>query len=688
MLRLFSPILFFLVVSNVVYVEAAGGRADPSPTVRADDERGHEEETSENEADARKTREREAKEREAKEQEAKEREAPDEVPAAAPSHDEGGGAAGVPEVKPLSIPTYRSVVRAKAPVSPDPTSDDVTVRGEKLRNSARSSTLETLSQESAGVYVTGRGAIHGVASGGTGGIYIRGLGGSPNSQVLVVEDGVPDYMGIFGHPIPDAYVPFLIGDALVIKGGDSVLYGSNAMGGVVVLRNRWRKKEGFELQNDAAYGSYETIRETASVLGRVGDLDIAAAFHALSTDGHRDRTGGNMIVGHLAARYELTPNLRLGAKNKVVHLTGADPGPVSHPHVDHWFDVWRNNSSARLEWKRSMLRVKVTPFFNLGVHRLYDGFLSHDYVAGGIAEAKLEPHRTVEVLCGLSGQHIDGRVENRITGESPDVSGLTDLSAYAQVTYRPIKALSAVAGGRALYSLTYGMIFLYKGGVRWNVFRGLYARTRIAKNFRQPTIRELYLPFPTSNPDLKPEHALNWDFGLEYVANRFKVSATGYRTQADDMIRYFGAWPTAEVVNIDHIVIWGVEGRAELRNLGPVSMHVTGDWKHVGRYTRQNPEAKLDFTVEAKHAFGRHFVGATLTGEWIHGLYMSNYGRDPIDDVFAMNLAVRYRYTSKKRGFTLEPYLFLRNFLDRRYAFVEGYPMPGFNVLAGLKLGI
>ena len=48
-----------------------------------------------------------------------------------------------------------------------------------------------------------------------------------------------------------------------------------------------------------------------------------------------------------------------------------------------------------------------------------------------------------------------------------------------------------------------------------------------------------------------------------------------------------------------------------------------------------------------------------------------------------MDLALRYRYTLRERGFTLEPYLFLCNFLDRRYAFVEGYPMPGLDVLAG-----
>ncbi len=580
------------------------------------------------------------------------------------------------------------IVWGRRPIARDRTQDDVVVDGQRLRDSPRASTLEALSQESAGIYVPGRGALHGVASGATGGIYIRGLGGSPNSQVLVVEDGVPDYMGIFGHPIPDAYVPFLLEDALVIKGGDSVLYGTNAMGGVVVLRSRWRDSDGFEIFNDAAYGSYSTLRETASVLGRTGNLDLAGAFRALSTEGHRDGTAGDEIVGHIAARYRFTPNLKLTVRDKAVHLSGSDPGPVTHPLTGHWYDVWRNNASLGLEWQRHPMRLTMTPFFNLGVHRLYDGFLSNDYVAGGIAEVDFRLHSTTRLLVGINGQHVDGQVQNRVNGEQTRVQGLTDLSAYGQLTLQPVHQLSAVAGTRLLYSMTYGPVLLYKGGIRWSIYPGLYAHTRVARNFRQPTIRELYLPFPTANPDLRPEYSLNWDFGLGYMNEHLEISCSGYRTQADDMIRYFGAWPSAEVVNIDHIVIWGVDGRIGVRRLGPVSMFVTGDWRDVGRYTRQNPRAKINFTLEASHPFDPHFVGGSISGEWVQGLSMANYARDPLEDVFAMDLALRYRYTSQERGVTIEPYFFVRNCLDRHYAFVEGYSMPGVNVLLGLKVGL
>jgi outer membrane cobalamin receptor len=506
--------------------------------------------------------------------------------------------------------------------------------------------------------------------------------------VLVVEDGVPDYQGIFGHPIPDAYVPFLIDEVLVVKGGDSVLFGSNAMGGVIVIQNRWLEKEGYEIMNDASCGSYSTLGESISVLARAGEVDLAAAFFAMSTKGHRDGAGGDEIVDHTAFRYRLTPNLSLSLRNKVVHLDGGDPGPATHPYTDHWFDVWRDNASLELALNRRPVRLTVTPYINLGIHELYDGFHSIDYVGGGNADLELKLHRIADLVLGLNGNHVGGDVENRITGDRPDVESLTDLSFYNQLTLRPADPLTFVVGTRELYSSTYGFVFLYKVGARWDFYRGLYARTRVARNFRQPTIRELYLPYPTANPDLNPEHSINWDFSLGYDSELIEVSCTGYRTEAHDMIKYFGTWPTAEVVNIDHIEIWGVETSFGLKRVGPLSFFLTGDWRDVGRYTRQNPSAKLDFTMEAGWDFGPHFIGGSLTGEWVHGLYMSNYGRSPIDDVFAMDFAMRYRYSSPSRGLTLEPYVFLRNFLDRSYAYVEDYAMPGFNVAVGLKIRI
>ena len=113
-----------------------------------------------------------------------------------------------------------------------------------------------------------------------------------------------------------------------------------------------------------------------------------------------------------------------------------------------------------------------------------------------------------------------------------------------------------------------------------------------------------------------------------------------------------------------------------MKKLGPVNIFVTGNWQDIGRYTKQNPDAKLNFTLEAAHDFGEHWLAGSISGEWVHGLYMENYGREPIDDVYFMDLTLRYRYEPSAQPFQLEPYVLLRNILNLRYEYIKGYPMP------------
>jgi outer membrane receptor protein involved in Fe transport len=594
----------------------------------------------------------------------------------------------VASATPKQAPQVDVIVQGTNPLSRDATGDTTGVSGQTLRESSRGSTLDALSQQSADIYVTAGGVLHGVSNGATGGVQIRGLGGSPNSQVLVVEDGVPDYQGIFGHPIADAYAPALIDQALVIKGGDSVLYGTNAMGGVIALSRRWRTTDGTELTNDSAYGSYTTLRESLTLLEHRGRTDMSAALQTTSTDGHRAGAGGSIVVGQAAIRYHLTPHLTLALRDKLVQLHGADPGPASHPLLDHWYDVRRNDSSLQLDWTKRQHRLTVTPYANIGQHQLYDGFLSTDCTTGTLVDFETRLHEQATVALGGASNQVGGKIQDRIAGTETPISTVSDVAVYEQMTWKPFPSVTAVAGSRELYSTKYGSVFLYKAGLRWQLFPKLYAHARVTRNFRQPTLRELYLPYPTANPNLKPEQSLNADAGLEYVSDHLTASVTAYRTAATNMIRYFGVWPAAEVVNVDHIVIPGIEGRVGIKRIGPATLWITGNRQDVGRYTRQNPNAKANATLEVEKEIGLDSVGGAISAEWVHGLYMADYGRQPIADVFVVDATLRYRYFAPERRLSLEPYLYLRNILDRRYAYVADYPMPGFNVLCGLKIGL
>ena len=80
-----------------------------------------------------------------------------------------------------------------------------TVNHKKLTESHRTSILPTLTEQVPSLFVTSRGVMgYGVSGGAAGGINLRGISGG-SGQLMVLIDGHPQYMGIFGHPIADVY---------------------------------------------------------------------------------------------------------------------------------------------------------------------------------------------------------------------------------------------------------------------------------------------------------------------------------------------------------------------------------------------------------------------------------------------------------------------------------------------------
>ncbi len=573
-----------------------------------------------------------------------------------------------------------TVVRGKRNRPKDESAAQTTIPGAVLRASPRPSLLEAVAREAPWVQVSSRGAgLHGIAEGSSGAIRMRGLGGSPNTQVLVVQDGVPDYQGIFGHPLPDTCLPDLLESVEVIPGGDSVLYGTNALGGVLELRSRWRREPGVEAHLKAGYGSFATSLLQPTALARVGRWDVAASFHDQRSDGHRRGAGGVLDAGQLGARVTLGSWGRLTVRGRLAHLSGWDPGPVTHPALDHAFDALRGGGAVTLEHFHDRLSGRVILHASVGRHELYDGFRGVDVSDGASVEERFRPHRTLELLGGLAFDHLDGSVRNRISGAIQTVSPLVTVAPYQQASWRPLRRWLLIAGARQVLSPTYGAVLLYKVGSTFAPWRGAQLRVRYATSFRQPTIRERYLPYPVANPDLRPERAASLEGGLRQRAGRhLEGELTLFRTDARDLIKTFGVWPAAEVINIDRVSFWGLEGAVRLRALGPFAVRLGGTALRVGRYTKQNPSARL----EGELAFERGPLHASLGVTWVSGLYMNNYGRDPLGDLFQLDLETRARLPR----FHVDLFLVLRNLTNRENAFLAGYPLPRLHAFGGLEV--
>ena len=111
-----------------------------------------------------------------------------------------------------------------------------TVTREQIETSGKNQLLSVISGRVPSLFVTERNMIgFGVSNGGSGAIKIRGVGGSPTNAVLMMVDGQPQYSGVFSHHVADYYDTEYVDKVEVLRGPASVLYGSNAMGGVISL---------------------------------------------------------------------------------------------------------------------------------------------------------------------------------------------------------------------------------------------------------------------------------------------------------------------------------------------------------------------------------------------------------------------------------------------------------------------
>ena len=95
----------------------------------------------------------------------------------------------------------------------------------KIESQHSSSLLPTIAQQVPGLFVTSRGVMgYGVSTGAAGTMSLRGIGGSPTTGLLLTIDGVPQYMGLMGHPIADVCHSMMAESVEVLRGAGSVLY--------------------------------------------------------------------------------------------------------------------------------------------------------------------------------------------------------------------------------------------------------------------------------------------------------------------------------------------------------------------------------------------------------------------------------------------------------------------------------
>ncbi len=523
-------------------------------------------------------------------------------------------------------------------------------------------------------YVTRRGVMgYGIAS-ASGAVSIRGIGGSPNTQLLVVVEGRPDYQGLMGHPIPDFYSLNNVDVVSIIQGPASVLYGNGAMGGAIEIRPVTRH-EGISTQLSLDFGSYCTGQYRLNH-GR----SLEHAYYNLGagiehTNGDRPNSAFHNQDGALSLGYDLSSVWKASFHGRYGHFSVEDPGTVAQPVAGHWARVGRGGFSLNLENAGSQTWGSARFFSSRGHHMIWDGFRSVDRMDG----LRLHQHWLIKPKLTVDGgtdmATYGGRARNIKSNLDYGEHEVTDAAGFTRVHYEPVRGLTLNGGLRYHHSSTYGGIVASEAGVAWRMPAGLSLSAAAARGFRNPTLRELYL-FPAPNPLLQPESLWNYQATLHArLPGLLTAWVTIFHADVRDLIVTTGRYPNITLQNTGRATNRGFElnGRWQpSRWWGLSTGYAFLRSTNLAPYV---PHSKINYSFDLMMKGMAFSLGGVSVGKtWPEPGKTTRLGAYTV-------VTMKWLARISNR---INLSVMLDNLLNQDYQVITGYTMPGINAMAGV----
>jgi vitamin B12 transporter len=341
----------------------------------------------------------------------------------------------------------------------------------------------------------------------------------------------------------------------VVRGPQSALWGSEAIGGVIAVNGlddtpgESASAEGGSFGFARASGSAALSSSRASLSGAVG---FQRATGIDSFNGSGDKDGYRNLSGRLRGTWHPAPNVELGASG--LALTGRSEfdgfDPVTFAHTDT-LDSSRNRLAAGRIWASiggeaspwrgqiagSLLGSSNRNFLadveqnrTRGDRRNFSAQLERRFTTGSIshrliAAADLERetfHARDTVYGGLSDQDRRRNHEAVTVEWRAEAKALTGDVAVRRDMFNGFKDATSL-----------------RASLLADVGRGFSLAGSYGEGIAQPTFFDLYGFFPNNflgNPSLKPESSRGFEFSLRYRHGPIDASLTGYRQRLHDEI--------------------------------------------------------------------------------------------------------------------------------------------------------
>ena len=572
------------------------------------------------------------------------------------------------------------------------------INRQTLTEQQQTSVLTTVMQQVPGLFVTSRSMMgYGVSTGAAGGISLRGVTGGAG-QMLVLIDGHPQYNGVYGHPISDSYQTLMAERVEVLRGPASVLYGSNAMGGVLNIVTRSMHEDGVKTHINFGAGSYGTVQTEASNQIRSGRFSSTIAAQYSRTDNHRPNMGFEQYGGYVKLGYDISEHWNAAVDLDLTHWNASNPGTVTQPKLENDQWITRGAASLTIENHYNKTSGALSVYDNFGRHKINDGynadggtpqtdlFRSKDAVAGVSWYQSAQLFEGNRVTVGLDYQHIYGRAwyTNRETGETVTTqrrlmqsahSHENEVAGYVDFRQDITEWLTIDAGLRYDHHSTAGGEWVPQAGVVLRPVETGALKASVSKGFRNPNTREMYMYGTANHDSLRAERLWNYELSWRHSLGGFSYGANLFYIKGDNMIQAVAG----KNINTGEIENYGLELEAEY--------HIDSHWSVSTNHSLLHMKNPVVAAPTYKGFLGANFnyqKWSVIAGlQYLNGLYTA-VGKDEQKENFCLlNATVNYALCKN-----ISLWLRGENLLAQSYEINLGYPMPRATFMGGVNINI
>ncbi len=601
------------------------------------------------------------------------------------------------------------VTATKTEQSIEETASSVSVVTAEDMDNAKNMTVKQALQEVPGLTVSSEGGL-----GRKTAVFIRG---GRSEDTLVMMDGME-----INDPISPGRA-FNFSDLLtdnidrieVVRGPQSTLYGSDAIGGVVnIITKKGAGKPKFSLLTEG--GSDETFREILSGDGKIGKWDYSFSGARVDSNGISadDNYENNAFSGRLGYQVFEKGNLDFVFRSEDAKV-----------HLDDWnYDFFNYtlstvNDPNYTEETNSQLYLAR---YNQQITDYWDSILKFGYYTIQRDDRdKPDDHEPFYSAKGwYDASNIKGEWQNNWylgdfdvitagfeykeeTGESfyADNWGVSvfpkktidNKAWYFQNQLKLFDQLFLTGGVRVDDHEMFGTETTYKVALAYLVHQtGTKFKGTWGTGFKAPTLYQLYAPaivdygFLGGNPNLNPEESKSFDVGIEQTLfdERCRFSFVYFHNDYEDYITYY-TYPdyTSTYINLNKAKAKGYEVEVAVNPLENLTISAnytrteTRDKTNGGQLLNR-PKNKAGMSVnyvfkKFQTTLSANHIGRRLNYWWPENEMVKSYTRVDLAGTYTIN--EHFQLFSR-----------IENLFNEHYQEIKGYDTAGISAFGGVKL--